>query len=190
MTPLCCLDMDGVLVDFYNGCLELFGKNHTDLKIGDESIRHFGDNLSDEEFYEQFDYDFWVNLKFTEEALDLVGFVVHLFGRKNVCIVSTPMRKPETVAAKLHWIQTHLPEFSRQNLLGAPKHFCACHRTVLVDDMKKNVVPFRENGGAAIMMPRPWNERHMLSAVSLNIVKQELEEFYEHATGQNDRQVN
>lgn len=94
----------------------------------------------------------------------LIQHAERLVGRENVCILTTPTKDPESLAGKLEWIHDFLPSWlHRQYLVGPRKHFCARHDALLVDDSDEQVNKFRENGGQAILVPRPWNTNHHLN---------------------------
>lgn len=148
------LDMDGVLVDFVGGAFAWHGKTIPDA-VPWSIWEAMG--LSEREFWEPLGYDFWANLGWTEDGQDLVERLEEMAGTANIAILSSPCLTAGCAEGKLAWIKRHVPQFSRQYLLGPAKEFAASPDRVLVDDYWHNVEKFRKCGGAAVMVPRQWN---------------------------------
>jgi 5'(3')-deoxyribonucleotidase len=107
------------------------------------------------------DWDIWKTLPESEEMGFLLRTCRDSVGYLNTCILSGIIRCPDYLAGKLNWMQKHLPEELQRNfLLGFEKSFCACPESLLIDDNDANVQEFRDEGGQAILMPRPWNSLH------------------------------
>ena len=88
-------------------------------------------------------------------------------GKENVHFLSSPTLSPDSLAGKLEWIQQYAPSWmQRQFLIGPSKNLCANPKTLLIDDSDKNVAAFREAGGYAILVPRPWNHLHGRNALN------------------------
>jgi len=88
----------------------------------------------------------------------LITRCVELVGSDNVCLLSAATDSPECLAGKLEWIHTYLPSFfHKQYLIGGPKRFCAGLDALLIDDRDRNIEEFRDAGGHALLVPRPWN---------------------------------
>jgi hypothetical protein len=93
-----------------------------------------------------------------------------LVGRENVCVL-TSMASSKRLDAKFHWIQHNLPEWlQHQVVIATEKQCCASPNALLIDDSEGNVEAFREAGGEAILMPRPWNSLHRLHTMGANLL--------------------
>jgi 5'(3')-deoxyribonucleotidase len=162
----CFVDMDGVLVDFNKGALDLFGREDP---YDDPANRgcFFLDQLlglTEEEFRGPLGRDFWANLRPTPECHRIIEFLEMVFGPSNICILTAPIDTEGCMEGKLDWLKAHLPpRYRKQFLMGKPKWFAASSNAWLIDDWDHNVVSFREGGGQAILYPRPWNSEHLRS---------------------------
>lgn len=108
-------------------------------------------------FWEYYTRDVWETIPLSPQFQMILDFAEQ-FGQKNVCLLSSTTKGPDQLAGKLKWVQTYLPSWlHRQYLFGPRKWFCAGPDTVLVDDSDDNVNSFRQWGGHAILVPRPWN---------------------------------
>jgi FMN phosphatase YigB (HAD superfamily) len=104
----------------------------------------------------------WASVPESPGFRPLLNLCEQLVGRENICILTNPIDDPECLAGKLDWIHEHFPKWMhRQFLMGPPKHLCARSDALMIDDNDENVRAFRENGGYAILMPRPWNALHI-----------------------------
>ena len=116
-------------------------------------------------FWNSLSRKFWATIPKSGEFDMLLKECEALVGRKEMCILSSPTLDPDCAAGKMEWIYKNLPTWlHRQFLIGPPKHFCARPDAVLIDDSDANVKAFRDYGGQAILMPRPWNKHHHLNA--------------------------
>lgn len=144
----CLLDMDGVLADFIGGLFKLRGVPRVDPTAFECVSR--GE-------WEKMDFDFWANLEPTPEFAPILGTVEEIFGRENVCLLTSPCMTRGCHDGKYAWIRKHLPEYKRRYLIGPAKHFCAGPNTYLVDDSDDNCDAFVKAGGQAFLVPRAWN---------------------------------
>jgi len=179
---ICFLDLDGVLVDFLVGAHKFHGLpydiNNYPYEFGRwENCPPSNSNLSNSKFWDSLDEEFWANLDWTEEGEEILSFVEEVFGEKNICILSTPTLSSNCVVGKLKWIQKNLPKYSRQFLIGPPKHFCAHDKAVLIDDRDKNIEDFQFYGGYGILIPRPWNSEYKSMYDSFDILYSKLSEL-------------
>lgn len=158
----CLIDLDGVLVDFVTGICAAHGSSN----VYDDPANHgkyemevlLG--LSATQFWKPANEQFWADLPITDDFHALLGIVESAFGAENVCLLTSPIANEGCTTGKVRWIYKHLPDYKRRFLIGPVKHFCAHERSVLVDDYDKNVNNFREHGGKAVLVPRPWNSMH------------------------------
>lgn len=113
------------------------------------------------EFWDSITRDIWANCPTAREFNLILGHAEALVGQDNVCVLTSPTIDPECLAGKLEWIQKNFPRWlHRQFLIGPRKHFCARPDALLIDDNDEQVRRFREHGGQALLVPRPWNSMH------------------------------
>jgi len=163
--PKCLLDMDGVLVDFVGGALDLLG---LDPKIYDkpESLGNWDivalSGMEPANFWEKMGYDFWLNLPWTKDGQEILNFALAQFGFENICLLTSPCTTEGCMEGKLAWIKKHIPEFGRRYLIGPSKEFCVNPDHYLFDDRDENIEKFVEHGGKGVLVPRPWNKLYRL----------------------------
>lgn len=116
-------------------------------------------------FWAAIGQEVWATAPESDEFKKLLSSCATLVGRENVCILTTPVKDPASLAGKLEWIHAHCPAWMhRQYLMGPQKHLLATSDSLLIDDSDANVDAFRAHGGQALLVPRPWNSRHKADA--------------------------
>ena len=178
------LDMDGVIVDFIEGIC----KYHK-LENPYDKGEHLGNwDVSDywkmdkETFWTGVSSIFWRDLNPYRDYADLINLCIAKVGQKNICLLTAPPmhnahRCSETVKGKLQWLKDrgiNLPV-----LFGEAKHFCAGADTILIDDADHNVDAFREAGGKAILVPRPWNTQHEVKLGTVEVIRSEWDKLHD-----------
>lgn len=119
------------------------------------------DRFDVKSFWSMIPREFWATCPPSAEMPFLLEQCIGLVGEENVCFLTGPTKDPDCLAGKLEWIWRFAPQFMhRQYLIGPRKQFCAHHEALLIDDSDSNVNTFREWGGNAILVPRPWNTLH------------------------------
>jgi len=106
---------------------------------------------------------FWATVPQSQEFSWLLALCETLVGQENIFILTAAPRKVgnHVASAKVAWIRTHLPQWlQEQCFIGTSKYACASPNALLIDDTDKNVQAFRQAGGSAILVPRPWNSLH------------------------------
>jgi hypothetical protein len=166
------LDLDDVC-----NCFTLYALRHVGCPVGNHDYHLYdhhwgwdivkaanhlhpdpGRHFTQQSFWESIKREHWSRVPGSPEFFPLLSRCISLVGRENVCILSCPTLDPDCLAGKLEWIQEFMPkDMQRQFLIGPRKHFCARPDALLIDDSDANVTAFREHGGQAILMPRPWN---------------------------------
>ena len=131
-------DMDGVLVDFDKGYLELTGHELD------------GSHRSDTDFWDPINaagYDFWINLEWMKDGKKLWSYIE----KYNPELLSAPSRQNESRVAKHDWVKKELPGV--QLILRSAKHKkdFAGPNNILIDDRIDNVNGWVEAGGIAIL---------------------------------------
>lgn len=159
MTPVCFLDLDGVLVDFVGGAFRLHGRSvpAADVQWGFPEQLGFS-GVNDPAFWEPMGFDFWAGLAWTPEGRDVLRSVEAAFGDR-VAVMTSPCDTPGAVEGKVAWVRRELPAYRRRFFVGPAKDMAAGPGKVLVDDHDANVDKFVAAGGAAVLVPRPWNRR-------------------------------
>lgn len=173
---ICFLDMDGILTEFMTAALKLHGKEYP----WNDPAKHGQFELTDllgmakKDFWTPLRYDFWFNLEWTTDGRDILRLAESNFS--EVCLLTSPTatNQAECIAAKIDWVEKHIPRYKRKMLVGPPKHFCAHGNAMLIDDADHNVNAFRKAGGQACLYPRHWNSNHDLSTDALNCLKRVL----------------
>lgn len=157
MTPaVCYLDMDGVLVDFVKGALAAHDRTLPPAEVLWDFPSQIGFKGNEASFWAPLGHAFWYNLDWTGEGVELLDGLEDLFGDR-VVLMTSPCATPGAVEGKVDWIRRRLPRYSRQFFVGPAKHLAAGPGKILVDDHDGNVTEFRACGGAAVLVPRPWN---------------------------------
>lgn len=117
--------------------------------------------LSD--FWEAVPREAWQNAPKSLECNWLIETCAQLVGRDEVYIATSPTKDPESHAAKVIWIRENLPEWlHRQYFITPRKWLLARPDTLLLDDAAHNCQAFRDEGGEAINVPRPWNPMYLM----------------------------
>lgn len=169
------LDLDGVLADFLGGCLQQHGWNDLDPAKVQWEFWH-GKGMSDADFWESKDFNFWVNLPKTVDGLEILNVVERQVGRHNVFICSSPCLTRGCTAGKALWVEEHLPAgYSQRLFLTGRKEVFAGPRKVLVDDNDDNLNRFASAGGNVCCVPRPWNLIGQLGHPVVETVAKRLE---------------
>lgn len=155
-------DMDGVLSHLVKDSIKFHGKEdllpirdvrwHFPLQLG------FADTW-DTAFWGPLCRKFWGNISPHEDGLELLRWAEHHHGVDRIGILSSPTKFDGCRDGKQDWVDRFLPQYSKRCFLGSQKEFWADPHVVLVDDHDPNVEKFREKGGKALLLPRPWNER-------------------------------
>lgn len=147
------LDLDGVIVDFANGIIDWYNLNCSpkDFKKWNDVFKFF--NGTEHDFWNNLTDDFWVNLNFTKEAKTILTLLEDF----KPCILTSPGWTG--AGGKQKWLRKNLPKYFKEEryLIGPAKHYLAHAFSLLIDDSENNVEKFREAGGNAILVPRPWN---------------------------------
>ncbi len=176
------LDIDGVMADLVEAIADFhklpnpFGEKSNLGKY----FLHELIGLTEKEIWEPLSEDFWANLPLTAEAERIMSTILEFFPEEQVCFLSAPTQSPSSAAGKMIWIKKHFPSFwsDRRFLLGAAKHFCASEKALLIDDHEANITRFIQNGGRAVLYPRPWNSLHCFgSDEGLSLLRAHLLRF-------------
>ena len=170
------LDLDGMLIDMVVPLMQWWGVR---IEKDEEYPQQFGydvksaiayclnrqgrmelgidiRNMSKGAFWRRPPHIFWRDLQPYPTALNFVKCLER--GLYDIYLM-TAHADPDCAAAKVAWIEEHLPKYWDRVLIGHPKHLAANPQATLIDDCTKNCEDFTRAGGTAILCPRPWNER-------------------------------
>lgn len=156
------LDMDGVLVDFLSGAINVLNKEFNKAYTLEEYVNKFGlwetydfYGISKKQFWDAIgsEDNFWLNLKPIPWYKELYSMLSEI---GDVTILTTPSLDPSCAMQKLQWLDKYMNIKSDSVLMGSRKYLLA-KNGILIDDYYKNVNDFRSFGGEAILVPSVWN---------------------------------
>lgn len=156
--------MDGVLVNFEKGYLDLTG---IDLR---------GKHIDGPRFWDPINrkgYDFWINLDWMPDGRLLWNSIKQY----NPTILSAPSSRPESRVAKYDWVHRELGENVEVILRSAKnKKEFASPTHILIDDREDNIKDWIESRGIGILHKSTIKTLSELNNLGLNI-KNEDNEF-------------
>lgn len=184
------LDLDGVLVDFIGGihnALNLpyeygkypYQKGKWDM-LGDIGEKFRGSQFPSSAIDGLCNQEFWRTLNWMEDGQQLLYGWVGIMGKfDDITVLTTPMPNPDSWTGKYLWIKENMPAKFLKNtiMLAGSKAQLAGPDTLLIDDKDENIIEFKAAGGRSILVPRPWNKLHSQAEETLQVVKNNLEEF-------------
>lgn len=171
------LDMDGVLTNFFKGVCLKFEKEYDYHSLREYNFWNPW-NITREQVDAVCNSNFWANLEPMHDAFEIFDAVSNKFPDKDIYFLTAPMPNIGSWSGKVQWIRWHFNTFEKRLIITqAPKSLFAKSDTLLIDDNDENVAEFVAAGGQAILVPRPWNELHGWADISLQIVKQSLDEL-------------
>lgn len=148
------LDLDGCLVNFVKGAMELHKVEVKPREVIYDFWKQMG--LEANAFWSPLGRDFWANLEWTVEGEALLKMLEDRF-KDNLFILSSPCETDGCLQGKYDWVKKHMPKYRRKCFFGASKFAFASERHLLIDDMDYNCDKFYDAGGSVITVPRPWN---------------------------------
>ncbi len=156
------LDMDGVLANFVQACIDLTGARVTHDQVSSWNLGdHLGVPMA--ELWRQIDREghlFWKNLKgypWTTELAMLCGS-----SAPRCSILTATSDRPHAVAGKALWLDGRTYGGFPVTYVGNSRHKAMFARTrgdVLIDDSNENCEDWARCGGTAICFPQPWNRQ-------------------------------
>lgn len=103
----------------------------------------------------------WRTAPKSPQCDNLIDRAADIVGREEVYLATTPTKDPQSHGDKLHWIWDNLPTWiHRQYNITPRKWTMGKPGVILFDDHLDNCVNFVEEGGEALLVPRPWNPSH------------------------------
>jgi hypothetical protein len=189
------LDMDGVLCDFIGPAAALHGRDARaldwaagkGLDLAAQTSKVFGLGL--DAFWwpiHAAGEKFWAELELTPWASGRAGLVASALRLDDCVVLSRPSSCPTSAAGKALWLRRHFDgRFAVPSgaILCARKELLAGPGRVLIDDDDRNVAAWRAAGGAAVLLPQPWNaagDQYFSAdpAAVLRVVREQLDELY------------
>jgi hypothetical protein len=152
--------MDGVIAEYAKTACEAHGIDYVydDSKNAGKYWMDRIAGITGDAWQAPLDYKFWRNLPKTDEADEFVETCLELF--EDVQILTTASPNPDSLKAKMEWINEHYPIFNKKVIMCRCKSYLAGPKRLLVDDFPTNIRKFRKCGGHGILVPRPWNGLH------------------------------
>ena len=160
-------DMDGVLVDFNGGVMDMFqidAGNQEDPGREELDDRMFAAIAAMPHFY--------LKLKPIEGTLDILKELIPRYGSRVEILtgVPKPFRKVYTAAEdKTEWVREYVSKDIVVNavLRREKMQFARGPGSILIDDMKMNIREWTEAGGTGIIFTGPEDLRRTLSEMDI-----------------------
>lgn len=165
------LDLDGVIVNFNKAVCEEF-----DLPYPPQVYHFFPEIRSQVDDF--CDRAFWQNLEWMDDGHNILKTITDRFEPEKIYLLTKMMPNTETASGKMMWIKDNLPSYSDRVILmtlGVLKSLLARSDALLIEDCDKYVDEFREAGGKAILINRPWNCGHLNADRTVQMLQKFLE---------------
>ena len=170
------LDLDGVVRDWCEGARLKF-----EIDFPNEQVTCWNwvtrlvtsyNKITEREFWDSQDEDFWVGLQKTEDA-DRIISMCETKCPGEVYILTSPTLN--NAGWSQRWIRENMPSYfhAKKYLIGPPKYVCANPTSLLIDDKEDNINSWHDAGGVCFLYPQPWNRCSGLAHCAAD----ELEEF-------------
>jgi 5'(3')-deoxyribonucleotidase len=157
------LDCDQVFSDFVTGIFQALKFPH---KV--DRSWSFGQTYdvfplagsTREEANELCTIDFWENLPWTEDGKELLAEIWARFRPYETMLLTKPMEHDDSFTGKARWVRREIPELHKRMVPTwvEKAEFAYDFNCLLIDDSQDNVESFVTSGGAAILVPKPWNQ--------------------------------
>jgi 5'(3')-deoxyribonucleotidase len=152
------LDMDGPLVNFNQGFLDLLpstiGVTHDDLDQWD-IWKCLG--MTHQQMWDLINCGgsaWWRNLKPYPWAMDLYNGLKEI---DNVTILTNPSWSSDACKGKLLWLHDRFGLEFEDWIFTCKKEYLARPGDILIDDHPLNCRKFKQHGGLSLLFPLPWN---------------------------------
>lgn len=156
------LDCDGVFADFVTGILAKMNipyEGYDKWPYGRvfDIFPLIGSNWT--EASKLCDATFWANLSWMPDGKVIRDEIWKRFRPAETMLLTKPMDHDDSYTGKAQWVTREMPELRRRLV---PTHiskseFAIDFNTLLIDDSEENYDAFVRAGGAAILVPRPYN---------------------------------
>lgn len=151
------LDMDGV-VSHFTAALAALTSDYQDLlwPERDDLCGNYG-FASNDDLWQTIDragQAFWQDMPVMPWAQELYD----VLRPYSVVFCTSPAYNPVCAAGKMAWLQRFTGDRALRDVVITPrKELLARPRSILIDDLERNVRKFRTAGGQAILFPAPYN---------------------------------
>ena len=162
------LDLDGVCINFTKRCLEMHNRTIDWDAPENKGVADMPSilKISTNAFWKPINTEeFWESLEWMPDGKEILALCEKY--TDNICLLTSPSAKPSACSGKAAWILKHMPDYRRKFLIGACKEYCAHANAHLIDDRNENVDTFRQWGGNALLLPRPWNRNYNLRTLEV-----------------------
>jgi len=165
--PRIILDLDGVVVDFFQRLIAVYNKRYPDDMITVEDINCELEQLGPERasrFIDIFNEPGWfIELKSLPGAINIVSH--YASAGHHILVCTAPARYQDgkingmSAAEKFDWIQRHLPAWGHKISITRDKEFV--DGDILVDDTPHNIIKWCDTHpeGIGVLVDQPWNSR-------------------------------
>lgn len=177
------LDLDGVLTDF-NGALHKalgleFDYNNWPYTPG---LWMYFDEIPNKiklhDINSRCHEGFWYNMPWMHDGQEILKMLEARYDPKDIYLLTCPMPNPGSWIGKFKWVRKNMPGYENRLIVTrAPKSLFADMfdgPALLIDDRDKNVEEFREVGGHAVLVPRPWNNSYHNDDRVVEVVENKL----------------
>lgn len=102
---------------------------------------------------------FWADLPWMGDGRDILKEIWKRFRPDETMLLTKPMDHDDSYTGKAMWVTREMPELRRRLVPThiAKSEFAYDFNSLLIDDSQDNCDAFGWAGGAAILVPRPWN---------------------------------
>jgi len=156
-------DLDGVLVDFDKGYLELTGipTHHVDVQDSTLFWRNFKDSLRSKNMQE---LEYWANLDWMPDGRELWSYIKPY----NPYVLTAPSRDDQSKEGKTMWVNQHLTNF-KQIIFKFAKYKSDLSKPgrILIDDRADTIERWNNNGGIGILHTSASNTIKQLKQLGL-----------------------
>lgn len=159
------IDIDGVLGDYQGAVLAAFGDRYgrphpgqglSDyLKVGGDLI---GTRIKEK------GAAFWAQMQLMPDAIDILNVILDRFPGDQLYLVSCYTDDLSCYIGKASWVKLLFPAMFPRLRLVLDKAELAGPGVLLIDDADDVAERFQAHGGAAIVVPRPWNKDHGIAS--------------------------
>lgn len=186
MIKIVYLDVDDVVADFMKGLHKAlnisydysnypYEKGNWDI-LGYQIKSDDGSLITFDQCNDYCTTSFWQDLEWMHDGHDILRAICGRFNADKIYLLTSPMPNLESASGKMMWVYENLPIYLKRTIITqAPKHLLARSDTLLIDDKDKNVDDFREAGGKAHLICRPWNRGHFNADKTVQILQEFLE---------------
>jgi hypothetical protein len=156
-------DLDGVLVDFDKGYLELTGKPTHHAYVQDSILfwRNFKDSLQAKKMRE---VEYWANLDWMSDGRELWSYIKPY----TPYMLTAPSRDDQSKEGKTMWVNQHLTGFKSIIFkLAKYKSDLSKPGRILIDDRADTIERWNNNGGIGILHTSATNTIEQLKQLGL-----------------------